>query len=210
MPILLGQNKEKILPVVSIREGVIFPHTETILTFGRPKSIATVEAAYKTDQLVAFFTQKNPRTVDPGQPDLYSLGTLAKIERLLYTGKTGLTAWVKGLKRVRLESIESNRPFMVGKINEIPEITEESEEIKILAKNVMENFQKTINLGKSVDFMTIMKLMEGSPPHELADQVAYILDLGTGEKQKLLETLSVKERLAKAYQFLNNEIKVLQ
>lgn len=210
MPILLGQNKEKILPVVSIREGVIFPHTETILTFGRSKSITTVEAAYKTDQMVAFFTQKNPRNIDPGQPDLYSLGTLAKIERLLYTGKTGLTAWVKGLKRIRLESIESNRPFMVGKVTEIPEITEESEEIKMLAKNVMENFQKTINLGKSVDFMTIMKLMEGSPPHELADQVAYILDLETSEKQKLLETLSVKERLAKAYQFLNNEIKVLQ
>src|SRR4030043_543864 len=108
MPILLGQNKEKILPVFSIREGVIFPHTETILTFGRSKSIATVEAAYKTDQMVAFFTQKNPRTIDPSQPDLYTLGTLAKIERLLYTGKTGLTALVEGLKRNRLEIIEFN------------------------------------------------------------------------------------------------------
>lgn len=210
MPILLGSVKEKILPVVSIREGVVFPHTETILNFGRPKSIAAVEAAYKTDQLVAFFTQKNPRTIDPDQSDLYSLGTLAKIERLLYVGKTGLNAWIKCLKRIKLESIASSKPFLVGKISEIPEIVEESEEVKILSKNVMESFQKTINLGKTVDFMTIMKLMEGSPPHQLADQVSYILDLDTEEKQKLLETFSVKERLSKTFQFLNNEVKVLQ
>jgi len=210
MPILLGPTKEKILPVVSIREGVVFPHTETILSFGRPKSIAAVEAAYKNDQMVAFFSQKNPRTLNPEQSDLYDLGTLAKIEKLLYVGKTGLNAWVKGLKRIRLESIEAYRPFLVGKISEIPEITEESEEIKILSRNVMESFQKTINLGKTVDFMTIMKLMDGSPPHQLADQVAYILNLETSEKQKLLENFSVKERLSKALQFLNNEIKVFQ
>lgn len=210
MPILLGPTKEKILPVVSIREGVVFPHTETILSFGRPKSIAAVEAAYKNDQMVAFFSQKNPRTLNPEQSDLYDLGTLGKIEKLLYVGKTGLNAWVKGLKRIRLESIEAYKPFLVGKISEIPEITEESEEIKILSRNVMESFQKTINLGKTVDFMTIMKLMDGSSPHQLADQVAYILNLETSEKQKLLETFSVKERLNKAFQFLNNEIKVLQ
>jgi len=210
MPILLGPNKEKVLPIVAIREGVVFPHTETILSFGRPKSIAAVEAAYKSDQMIAFFTQKNPRNLNPDQEDLYSLGVLAKVERLLHAGKVGLNVWVKGLKRVKLESIEARRPFFVGKVVEVPEVIEESEEIKALAKNVMENFQKTINLGKTVDFMTIMKLMEGSPPHELADQVAYILDLRTAEKQRLLETFSVKERLTKAFQLLNNEIKVLQ
>jgi len=210
MPILLGANKERVLPIVAIREGVVFPHTETILSFGRPKSIAAVEAAYKTDQLIAFFTQKNPHNLNPDQDDLYSLGTLAKVERLLYVGKVSLNAWVKVLKRVKLESIEAQKPFFVGKVIEIPEVIEESEEIKVLSKNVMENFQRTINLGKTVDFMTIMKLMEGSPPHELADQVSYILDLETEEKQKLLETFSVKERLTKAFHFLNSEIKVLQ
>jgi len=210
MPILLGPDKEKILPIVSIREGVIFPHTETILSFGRPKSIAAVEAAYKNDQIVAFFSQKNPQTIDPGQSDLYQMGTLAKIERLLYVGKNGLNAWVKGLKRVELKSIETEKPFLVGKIVELPEINEESEEIKTLTKNVMESFQKTINLGKTVDFMTIMKLMEGSPSNQLADQIAYILDLETEEKQKLLETFSVRDRLIKAAQSLTSEIKVLE
>jgi len=210
MPILLDSSKEKILPLVAIREGVVFPHTETILTFGRPKSIAAVEAAYKTDQLVAFFSQKNNRLADPGQNELYQLGTLAKIERLLSIGKVGLNAWVKGLRRVKLESIEAQRPFLVGKVIEIPEIIDDSQEVKILAKSVMETFQKMINLGKGFDLLTIMKLMEAGPPNELADQIAYILDLPSSEKQKLLETLSARERLTKAFQLLNNEIKVLQ
>ncbi len=210
MPILLGPSKEKIIPVIAIRETIVFPHVETVLSFGRPKSIAGIEAAYKTDQLVCFFTQKYSKSVDPGQNALYEVGTLAKVERLLYSGKSGMNAWIKGLRRVKLESIEAHKPFLLGKVVEIPEVVEEGEEIKALSKTIMEHFQRAINLGKTVDFMTIMRLMEGSATSELADQISYVLDLETGEKQKLLETFSVKERLKKDLQFLINEIKVLE
>jgi ATP-dependent Lon protease len=152
MPILLESKKEKIMPIVAIRETVVFPHIETVLIFGRPKSVAAIEAAYKTDQLVCFFTQKNAKIVDPNQDDIFQVGTLAKIERLLYTGKEGVNAWIKGLRRVKLESIEAQKPFLLGKIVEIPEIIEESEETKVLSKTIMEYFQKTINLGKTVIF----------------------------------------------------------
>jgi len=210
VPILLQSNKEKIIPIVTLREGVVFPHIETVLNFGRTKSITAIEAAYKTDQLVCFFSQKDAKVIDPGQNDIYQIGTLAKVERLLYSGKSGMSAWIKGLRRVKLESIETQKPFLLGKVVEIPEIAEDSEEIKALSKTIMEHFQKTINLGKTVDFMIIMRLMEGNLANELADQVSYILDLETQEKQKLLETLSVKERLKKDLQFLLNEIKVLE
>jgi len=210
MPILLGPSKEKIIPVIAIRETIIFPHVETVLSFGRPKSIAGIEAAYKADQLVCFFTQKYSKSVDPGQSALYEVGTLAKVERLLYSGKSGMNAWIKGLRRVKLESIEAYKPFLLGKVVEIPEVVEEGEEIKALSKTIMEHFQRAINLGKTVDFMTIMRLMEGSATSELADQISYVLDLETGEKQKLLETFSVKERLKKDLQYLINEIKVLE
>jgi len=203
-------NKEKIIPLVPIREGVIFPHTETVLSIGRPKSMAAIEAAYKNDQLVAFFSQRKPRTINPDKEDLYQIGTLARVERLLYTGKSGMNAWIKGLRRIKLDAIESKDPFILSKVNEIPEVIEESSEIKVLTKSVMESLQQTINLGKSVDFMTITKLMEGSAAHELADQVGYVLNLSTGEKQKILETLSVKDRLKKVLQFLANEIKILK
>lgn len=210
MPVLLEPKREKVLPIATLREGVVFPHTETILSFGRPKSIAAIEAAYKSGQLMCFFSQKKSKVFDPGKDDLYQIGTLAKVERLLYASRSGLNAWVKGLRRVKLESIESQEPFLLGKVIEIPEMVEELSEVKTLVKSIMESFQKSVNLGKSVDFVTIMKLMEGSSPTELADQIAHILSLETSEKQKLLETISVKERLEKVFQFLISEIKILE
>ncbi len=210
MPILLQSNKEKIIPIATIRDGVIFPHIETVLSFGRPTSIAAIEAAYKTDQLICFFTQKNPRVENPQLNEIYQIGTLAKIERLLYAGRSGVNAWVKGIRRVKLESIEAQKPFLLGKVIEIPEIVEDSEEVRALSKSLIENFRKAIGLGKVVDFMTMIRLMEENLPNELADQISYVLDLETAEKQKLLETFSVKERLKKDFQFLTNEIKILE
>ncbi len=210
MPVILGANKEKIVPLVPIREGVVFPHVETVLSIGRPGSIAATEAAYKTDQVVAFVTQKKARTISPQKNDLYQIGILARVERLIYSGKMGMNAWVKGLQRIRIDSIESQKPFLVARVTEMPEIIEDSPEIKLLAKGVMENFQKMVGLGKSLDFLTISKLMEGISPNQLADQVAYVLNLPTRDKQKILETFSVKDRLKQVLRFLTEEIKVLK
>jgi len=200
MPVILGTNKQKIVPLVPIREGVVFPHVETVLSIGRPRSIAATEAAYKTDKIVAFITQKKINTANPDESDLYQFGILARVEKLIYSGKTGMNAWVKGISRIELDSIEAQRPFIVAKVNELSEVIEDSPEI---------NFQKLVNLGKSIDFLTITKLMEGSSPNELADQVAYILNIPTSEKQKILETLSVKDRLKRVLRLLVEELKVL-
>jgi ATP-dependent Lon protease len=208
MPILLGPAKEKILPLVSIREGVVFPHVEMVLTFGRPQSVAAIEAAFRSDRLVGFFSQKNPRLADPSKDDLYAIGTLGKIERLLRT-ETELHAWTKGVARIQFKSLEAVKPFMVGRVEEVSEIIESSDEITALANNLMKNFQQAINLGKSVDVMAVMRLLGESSPPELADQIAYVLDLKTEEKQRLLETFSVKDRLLRVTEYLNHEIKVL-
>jgi ATP-dependent Lon protease len=209
MNILLNPSREKILPIVPIREGVVFPHIETVLSFGRPQTVASVEAAFKSDRQICFFSQKDSRVAEPDKDGLYQLGTLGKIERLLRT-ETDLHAWVKGIARVKLESIEATRPFMVGKVVEIPEILEASNEINALANNLIKTFQQAINLGKSVDVMSVMRLLGENTPPELADQVAYILELKTVDKQKLLETLSVKDRLIKDTELLSHEIKVLE
>lgn len=209
MPVILGTNRQKIVPLVPIREGVVFPHVETVLSIGRPKSIAAIEAAYKTDKIVAFITQKKINTANPNKSDLYQFGILARVEKLIYAGKAEVNAWVKGISRIKLDSIEAQKPFLVAKVNELPEVIEDSPEIKLLSKGVMDNFQKLVNLGKSIDFLTITKLMEGSSPNELADQVAYVLNIPTVEKQKILEILSVKDRLKEVLRLLTEELKVL-
>ncbi len=209
MSILLGPRKERTLPIVPLREGVIFPHTESVLTFGRPQSIAAVEAAFKNGRIVGFFTQKNSRVAEPGKDDIYQIGTLGKIERLLKT-ETELHAWVKGAKRIQLLDLEVIKPFLLGRVVDIPEIIEDDDEVKALSGNLIKIFQEAINLGKSVEVMSVMRLLGGNTPAELSDQIAYILELKTEDKQKLLETFSVKERLKKVTEFLSHEIKILE
>ncbi|NIT03346.1 hypothetical protein GTO10_00135, partial [Candidatus Saccharibacteria bacterium] len=148
MATLLDSDQgEKTLPVVAIREGVIFPHTEVVLTFGRPKSLAAIEAASKSGRLICLFTQKNPHLNDPKKTDLYSVGTLATIERVLRTNGE-LHALVKGIARIRLESVESEDPFLVGKISEIAEVIEDSDEVRALCKHLTANFKKAVDRGK--------------------------------------------------------------
>lgn len=213
MAILLNKSSnpkpERAIPLVAIRDGVIFPHTEVVLTFGRPKSIAGVEAAFNTDKHIVFVTQKNPTVPDPKEEDLYSVGTLCTIDRILKTNGD-VNALVKGQKRVKLDHVRIQERFMLALVSEIPEIQEESQEVTALCKHITAEFKKAVNTGKSVEFLNFMKLMSGVDAAELADQVSSTLDIKTPQKQKLLETASVKERLETISEFLSKEIKVLE
>ena len=202
-------KEEKTFPIASIREGVVFPHIETILSFGRPKSVAAVKAAHESDGLICFFSQRNPKLFEPKKEDLYRIGTLAKIARILET-EGGLQVWIKGITRVRLQSIEAEAPFLIGKVEKVNEVAEPTDEVKAFTKILISNFQKAINLGKSVDVLTIMHLMGENDPPSLGDQIAYTLELDTDTKQELLETFSVKRRLEKVTEHLNHEIGVLE
>lgn len=212
MAIILDKSspsKHRAIPLVAIRDGVIFPRTEVVLTFGRPKSVAGVEAAFRTDKQIAFVTQKTPSLPEPKEEDLYKIGTLCSVDRILKTNGD-VNALVKGLKRVKLERVKVQEPFMIAVTSEIPEIIEESEKVKALYKHITAEFKKAVNLGKSVEFLNFMKLMSGVEPAELADQVASTLEIKTAEKQALLEIPSVEARLEKISTYLSHEIKVIQ
>ena len=208
MAVLFNNNQEKIIPVVAIRQGVIFPHAEMTLTFGRSKSLAAIRAAFKSNRLICLFTQKDPRIHDPDLDDLYRIGTVARIEDVLEEKKLKHTL-IRGLVKVRLESLQTKEPFLIGSVSEVNDIVDDSSEVKALYKNLLNDFQRAINLGKSVDVRVIIRLMSGVNPAELADQVAYVLDLETNKKQKLLELTDVRIRLEKVTEYLSHEIKVL-
>lgn len=206
-------STERTVPVVAIREGVVFPHTEALLTFGRPKSVAGVNASYKSDRLICFVSQRNPQVTDPDENQLYKIGTLAIIERILRSDRE-VNALVKGIARVRVEEIMTHEPFMIGRVSEVPEITEHGSEITNLSKHLLTLLKQAVGMGKPVDMMTLRKIMAESEseidPIELSDHVAYILELKTSDKQKLLATASVKERMQKIIDYLSREIKVLE
>lgn len=203
------QENKKTVPLIPLRKGIVFPHTEAILSFGRPKSVAGIEAAFKSDRLICFVAQKDPTVNEPGLEDVYRVGTLCIIQRLLKTNGE-IDALVKGIARVRLEEVHSQGLFLLATISEIPEITEDSDEVKALVRYLTGQLKKAVNLGKSMEFLVFMRLMSDAGPAELADQTANILDLKTEEKQKLLEIPEVKLRLEKVSEHLSHEMKILE
>lgn len=193
---------------MAIRDGVVFPHTETILTFGRSKSVAGIEAANNGDRLVAFFTQKNSKA-EATSADIYTFGTLARIEGIIRDEKV-VHATVHGIARVRLESIETQTPIMTGRIAEIPGSADDSPEIQAFHRILATQFQKAINLGKMVEPRIIVRLMGELSNSDLADQIAYTLEIGTEKKQEILEIVDLRRRMTRVMEYLLQEIKVLE
>ena len=200
---------EKVLPLVPLREVVMFPFNELVLSFGRQKSLKAIEKAFSENKLIVLATQKDSRIENPKEKDIYKVAVLCRIERLLRTNGE-INAFVKGLTRVKIDKLTTETPLLQAKISEIPQVEEYSDRIKALTKHVSAQLKEAVNLGKSVDFLLFMKLMSGVRGEELADQIASILDIKTEEKQQLLETLDVKKRLTLIGDYLAKEIKILE
>ena len=197
------------VPIVAIRGSVVFPHTDTLLSFGRPKSISAINSAFQEDRVVAIFTQKDPKTTDPSEEDLYKVGTIATITQMMSTDGE-VHALVRGQARIRLEEVLSHEPYLLGKIVEIAEEVDESAEVKAVANKLSELFKKAINLGKQAEIMTVMRLISGqAAPVELADQVATLLEVKVAEKQAILEIIPLKKRLQMVLELLAQETNIL-
>ncbi len=210
MAILLDSSKkEKIIPVVALRDGVVFPGTEVVLTFGRPKSLSAIEAAFSHERLVILVMQKSASVNEPDTEDLYQIGTLAQIERMLKSDGE-INALVRGLNRVEIKDYPQTEPFLLGKAVPMAEELETSDEITALANHLSGELKKAVNLGKSVDFLVFMNIMSGLPAADLANQIAGTLEIKPEEKQAILEMTSVKERLERIAEYLAHEIKVLE
>lgn len=198
------------VPIVPVRGSVVFPHTDTLVSFGRAKSIAAVNSAFQGDRVIAIFSQKDPRTTDPSQEDLNTIGTIATITQMMTT-EGEIHALVRGQARITLREVIAEEPYLVGKVDEISEETSDDPAIGVLAKKIQELFKKAINLGKQAEIMTVMKLVSGgADPIEVSDQVASLLEISSGEKQKILEEINVKKRLSIVLEYLTKEVNALE
>ncbi|MBX4205681.1 endopeptidase La [Candidatus Microgenomates bacterium] len=206
------KSKPKFLrsvPVVAVRGSVVFPHTDSLLSFGRPKSVNAVNAAFSGDRVIAIFTQKDQKTTDPDFSDLHATGTIATVTQMMTTDGE-IHAMVRGQARVRIENAISSAPYLEAEVIEINEEELKGDEISALSKQLIDLFKKAINLGKPVEVTTVMNTLSGQiEPIELVDSVASLLDLKTSEKQKLLDLISVKDRLKKVLELLAREVNIL-
>lgn len=198
------------VPIIAIRGSVVFPHTDTLLSFVRPMSVSAADSAFQKDRLVAIFTQKDSRINDPEKEDLQEVGTLATITQMM-TVEDGTHALVRGQVRVKLSEIVSDSPFLYGNVEELPDVLDNTPEVLALAKKLSDAFKKALTLGKMVEVMSVVKLIsESSNPTELTDQIASVLDVKLAEKQTLLETFPLINRMKKVHELLNKEISILE
>jgi len=197
------------LPVVPIREGVLFPSTESVLTFGRKISLNAIEDSKHTKNLVILLTQKSPKINLPQPKDLYRVGTLAIIERTLDT-EGRVNALVKGICRIKVTEFISTKPVLRAKSIKLTDSVKQDDEMKALASHLQRIFRKSIHMGKPVEFLNFMKLMSGVTEGELADQIASTLNINTTKKQQILEIIEVKKRIKKIIEYLTREMKVLE
>ena len=202
-------TQTKSFVLAAIRDGVIFPHSEVVLTFGRPRSVKAVEHSFLGDRQIVFVTQKHANVADPGREELFDIGVLASIERTLKTNDE-INALVRGLQRVKIESVDFSGPFLTATVTEIPEVVPDDPQIEAMSKHLLNDFKQAVNLGKSVEFLNFMKLMSGVPAPELVDQVAVALDLPTKEKQQILETTDLIHRFELVIAKLSHEIQILE
>ncbi len=201
---------EKVVPIIPIRDGIIFPNTDSVLTFGRPKSLAALEISFSQERIVCFVLQKSAKVNDPSPSDIFSTGTLCRIERMIKTDGE-INAQVRGISRVKINSFHENDNFLVGHVEELIEDANETAEVKALCNHLTNEFRRAMNLGKTADFLVFMNIMSpDNPAGQLADLIASVLDLKPSQKQELLEMTDVKKRLERVTELLAKEIKVLE
>ena len=213
MPTILSLNKEKQYPIIPIRNGVVFPKTESVLVFGRKRSIAAIEETFKKNALAVVVMQKREDINEPTPSDLHQTGALVKVEKILKSDDPNhpeINALIHGVSKVQIISYDSFEPFLLGKVIEISDDASSDEEVKALLNHINSQLRRAVSLGKSVDFVSFMKIVGGLSPLELSYQAASLLDLPPREKQKLLEENKLKVRLGKIDGFLAQELKILE
>ena len=210
MSFLIGASEQYIYPVAPVRDGIVFPGTENVLIFGRPKSTASLSAALKKDKKVVLLMQKNPSQDDPTPEELYDVGVLATIEKTHLGEKGEMNVLVKGVNKVKVVSILKQDPWFEAKVEVIRDEEVKDEEVAAMVKYISAQIKKAINLGKTVDFVFLMNILNTGNPTDFSNQIAVVLDVKPDERQDLLEETDLKRRLTREVDYVNREIKILE
>ena len=201
-------------PMMPLRDIVIFPTMVLPLFVGRNFSIKAVEEASKKDSLIFLTLQKEKDIEEPKEEELYHVGVIAHILRVVPIEESRIKVLVQGIKRGVLKKLELKDDHYVALVEPIEEKEIEEKDLtvedKALMKSVKELLDKAISLGKQVIPDVVMIIREIEDPGKLADLIASILEMKSKEAQEILETIDPRERLRKVHQFLLNEVGLLE
>jgi ATP-dependent Lon protease len=198
------------LPVLPLKDTVVFPDSMTPLAIGQERSVKLIEEVVAGDRMLALVTVENEEPETPGWDDLYRVGTAATVHKLIKVPDGTLRVLVQGLERIKLTSQVSDDPYLVGEFEIVPDVLEETPEVEALTRNVQGLFARIISLVPYLPEELRIAAANVEDPSALCHLVASTLRLKTDEKQALLELADVETRLRETFVILNRELEVFE
>jgi ATP-dependent Lon protease len=206
----LGDELPATLPVLPLKETVVFPESMTPLAIGQDRSIALIDDVVGGDRLLALVTVRDEEPETPGWDDLYEVGTAAVVHKMIRVPDGTLRILVQGIRRIRLERRVLEEPYLVGEFVELPDELHETREVEALTRNVQSLFARIIGLVPYLPEELQIAAANVDDPSALCHLVASTLRLKSAEKQRLLELVDVEERLREVSLILNRELEVFE
>jgi ATP-dependent Lon protease len=205
------EDRVQVLPLVALRDTVIFPEMIVPLQVGRDRSVKALDRAVRTSQPVALVTQRSSEQEEIGSAEeLYPIGTLAKIAQVIRLQDGTIRAIVQGQRRIRLLDLVQTEPHLEARIELIEDAGEKTLEVEALMASIHGQIEQYVNSGASVPpevAVAARNIVDGGL---LADMTAYSPEMTTEQRQELLETIDVADRLRLASQYLAKQIEVLE
>jgi ATP-dependent Lon protease len=198
------------LPILPLKETVVFPDSMTPLAIGQERSIRLIDDVVGGERLLALLTVRDPEVEAPGWDDLYQIGTAAVVHKMIRVPDGTLRILVQGIRRIRLRERALDEPYLVGEFDVVPDEVEESRELEALTRNAQALFARIIGLVPYLPEELQIAAANVDDPGALCNLVASTLRLKTEEKQQVLELADVDERLREVSRILNRELEVFE
>ncbi len=208
-PVLLNDSTD--VPVLPLRDVVVYPHMVIPLFVGREKSIHALDSAMQANKQILLVAQKSAEIDDPAIKDVHEVGTLATILQLLKLPDGTIKVLVEGVQRAHLQDMNDNGQFFVAGYISVDDVTTTSaQELDILSRSTLGVFDQYVKLNKKVPAEILTSLAGIDDPSRLADTIAAHMSLKLDEKQKLLEIPDIQQRLEYIMKLIDSEIDMLQ
>ncbi|WP_020395832.1 endopeptidase La [Thiolinea disciformis] len=207
----LETMNSQVVPVLPLRDVVVYPHMVIPLFVGREKSIHALEAAMAEDKQVLLVAQKSADIDDPDLSDVHTLGTLSTILQLLKLPDGTLKVLVEGLERAEMVEIDEERDYFAAKVELRPTLTEfDARKGEVLMRSMSNLFEQYAKLSKKISTETVSAVTSIEDPARMADTIAGYMSLKINRKQELLEILDATERIQQLIELIENELDLLQ
>lgn len=207
---MTSSSATEILPVLPLRDIVVFPHMIVPLFVGRDKSVQALDDVMQHNRQILLVTQKDAAIDSPTEEDIYDVGTMSSVLQLLKLPDGTVKVLVEGGRRVKVERYIDKKGFFEAAVKPLETDEGDDEEVSAMARSVTYQFEHYVKLNKKIPPEILVSVGQIEDPRKLADTVAAHLSLKIPEKQELLELPSLLGRLEKIYAFIEAEIGVLQ